>query len=81
MKKLLVTLHVLNVLVGSLCIAILGLTTHSIVVKDRADDLIPSRIKSTGIGMLMWAGCGGVVDMLLLLCLISAKAFRRNEVC
>ncbi|KAF2437976.1 hypothetical protein P171DRAFT_177349 [Karstenula rhodostoma CBS 690.94] len=79
MKKLLITLHLLNVLVGSLCITILGLTTRSVVVKDKVDSLIPSRTRSTGMGMLMWAGCGGIVDMLLLLCLISAKAFRRNE--
>ncbi|KAL5423266.1 hypothetical protein PMIN06_006176 [Paraphaeosphaeria minitans] len=79
MAKLLILLHVLNVLVGSLCIAILGPTTHSIVVKDRVDSLIPSGVESTGMGLLMWVGCGGIVNMLLLLCLISAKGFRRNE--
>jgi hypothetical protein len=41
-------LHVLNALVGSLCISILGLATNSIVVKDRVDGLIPSSVKSTG---------------------------------
>jgi hypothetical protein len=81
MEKPLIMLHVLNALVGSLCISILGLATNSIVVKDRVDGLIPSSVKSTGMSLLMWAGCGGVVDMLLLLCLISAKGFRRNEVC
>lgn len=63
MAKLLILLHVLNVLVGSLCAAILGLTTYGIVVKDRVDDLIPNSVKPTGIDLLMWAGCGGIVDM------------------
>lgn len=80
MNKLYILLHVLNILVGSLCVAILGLTTYGIVVKERVDDLIPSSVKPIGIDLLMWAGCGGIVDMVLLLCLISAKSFRRNEV-
>jgi hypothetical protein len=81
MTKPLTLLHVLNALVGCLCISILGLATNSIVVKDRVDGLIPSSVKSTGMGLLMWAGCGGIVDMLLLLCLISAKGLRQNKVC
>ncbi|OAG08636.1 uncharacterized protein CC84DRAFT_1203961 [Paraphaeosphaeria sporulosa] len=78
MEKSILLLHVLNVVVGCLCITILGLTTHSIVVKDRINELIPVRADSIGIRMLMWAGSGGVVDMFLLLCL-SAKAFRRHQ--
>ncbi|KAF2801068.1 hypothetical protein K505DRAFT_331162 [Melanomma pulvis-pyrius CBS 109.77] len=78
MSKTLIVLHVLNVIIGSLCIVVLGLTAHSIVVKDRANPPLPSNIKDTSTGMLIWAGCGGIVDMLLFLCLLSAKPLRRN---
>lgn len=80
MAKSLLLLHVLNGLVGSLCIAILGLTTHAIVIKDQVDPLLPGNITSTGMGMLMWAGCGGIVDMLLFLGLISGKSARDHAV-
>ncbi|KAF1980442.1 hypothetical protein BU23DRAFT_625866 [Bimuria novae-zelandiae CBS 107.79] len=81
MMKTLVGLHVLNALIGSLCIVILGLATHSILVKDKVDQLLPNNVKSTGLGMLMWAGCGGVVDMILFLCLMSPKSLRHKAIC
>lgn len=77
----LIVLHAINALVGCLCSAILGLTTNAIIVKGRINPSLPNDIESTGMGMLMWAGCGGIVDMLLLLCLISTNTFRRTEVC
>lgn len=81
MAKLLpISLHVLNIVVGSLCVAVLGLTTHAIVVKDKLDPLLPGNMKSVGIGMLMWAGCGGIVDMLLFLFLITAEPLGRKVV-
>ena len=81
MSKTIAALHFLNVLIGCLCIAVLGLTTHSIVLDDQLDNLIPRDIKDTGVGMLMWAGCGGIVDMLLFLCLLCAKPFCDITVC
>jgi hypothetical protein len=81
MSKTIITLHFLNVLIGCLCIAILGLTTHSIVLSDRIDPLISKNIKDTGLSMLMWAGCGGIVDMLLFLCIFRTKPFHLNTVC
>lgn len=73
-------LHALNIVVGSLCIAVLGLATHAIVVKDKLDPLLPSNMSSVGLSMLMWAGCGGIVDMLLFLCLIRAKPLHGKTV-
>jgi hypothetical protein len=80
MSKTIITLHFLNVLIGCLCIAVLGLTTHGIVLSDRIDPLISKNIKDTGVGMLMWAGCGGIVDMLLFLCIFRTKPFHLNTV-
>ena len=80
MTRLLPVLHALNMAVGSLCIAVLGLATHAIVVKDKVDPLLPSNMSSAGLGMLMWAGCGGIVDMLLFLCLIRAKPLHGKTV-
>ena len=80
MTRLLPLLHILNIVVGSLCIAVLGLATHAIVVKDKLDPLLPGNMSSAGLGMLMWAGCGGIVDMLLFLCLIRAKPLHGNIV-
>ena len=71
-------LHVLNIVIGCLCAVILGLTAHSIIIKNRIDSDIPEATKSTSISMLMWAGCGGVLDMLLFLALCSIKPFRKN---
>jgi len=78
MSKSVLALHGLNVIIGCLCIAILGLTAHCIVVKDRIDALLPSNTKSTGTAMLMWAGCGGIVDMALFFSLAVAKPLRKT---
>jgi len=80
MTKTLILLHILNILIGCLCIAILGLTVHTIIVKDRIETSIPKHVKSTEIPMLMWAGCGGIVDMLLFLGLLVARPFPKNAV-
>ncbi|USP81346.1 hypothetical protein yc1106_08620 [Curvularia clavata] len=63
MAKLLPLLHVLNILIGTLCATVLGLTARSIIVKHRVDDVVPKSVKTVGTSMLMWAGCGGIVDM------------------
>lgn len=69
------TLHALNLLVGILCIAILGLTTYSIILNDRVS--VPEDVEGTSMGMLMWPGAGGVVDMLLFLGILIAGEKRR----
>lgn len=81
MTRILIVLHALNASIGILCIAVLGLAAHAIIVKDKVDRVLPRDVVSTGLGMLMWAGCGGVVDMVFLLGLISTREFRQNTVC
>ncbi|ORY14913.1 hypothetical protein BCR34DRAFT_509187 [Clohesyomyces aquaticus] len=79
MSKLFVTLYALNFLIGALCTSILGLTSHSIVVKDRLEFYLPPNIKSIGIGVLMWAGVGGIVDMLLFGAGLIIGALKNNK--
>ena len=80
MTKTFILLHILNIVIGCLCIAILGLTVHAIILKDRIETSIPQSVKSTEIPMLMWAGCGGIVDMLLFFGLLIARPFPKNAV-
>ncbi|KAK5693115.1 hypothetical protein LTR97_010591 [Elasticomyces elasticus] len=74
---ILFTLHALNAVVGSLCIAILGLATHSIILNDQVEPLESLDVQGTAMGMLMWPGAGGVVDCLLFLLVLVAGEGRR----
>ncbi|KAK3628357.1 hypothetical protein LTR56_018625 [Elasticomyces elasticus] len=74
---LLYTLHALNAIIGCLCIAILGLATHSIILNDQVELLESLDVQGTGMGMLMWPGAGGVVDFLLFLFVLIAGKRRR----
>lgn len=81
MSKLLLVLHSLNLLIGFLCITILGLTSHGIIIKDRLDFYLPANVKTTGISLLMWAGVGGTVDMLLFAaCLLFGPIRKQTSV-
>jgi hypothetical protein len=71
-----ISIHILNGLIGCLCIAVLGLTAHSIVLKDQLENEAPSNLKSTGLSLLFWPGVGGVVDMLLFLFLWINTPFK-----
>ena len=81
MPRTFAVLHSLNAAIGCLCIVILGLTAHSIILKDQIDALLPKNIGATDISMLMWAGLGGIVDMTLLLCLLCVERSRKHTVC
>ncbi|KAF1829819.1 hypothetical protein BDW02DRAFT_132797 [Decorospora gaudefroyi] len=54
--------HILNALIGCLCIAILGL---AVTLEEDMEAFLPSNMKGTGMMFLFWPGCGVVVDMLL----------------
>jgi hypothetical protein len=64
-----ISIHMLNGLIGCLCIAVLALTARSVVLKDQLENEAPSNLKSTGLSLLFWPGVGGVVDMVLFLLL------------
>ena len=70
MARLLLLLQLLNLLVGCVCICILALAAHSTILKDHNEPPSTLNVKGTGVGMLFWAGCGGIVDMLLFLGLL-----------
>ncbi|KAK3116259.1 hypothetical protein LTR53_003563 [Teratosphaeriaceae sp. CCFEE 6253] len=69
-KRLLYLLHLLNALIACLCIAILGLATRSIIQEGKLD--VPTSVDGVSLGLLMWPGCGGVVDFLLFLFILVA---------
>jgi hypothetical protein len=69
MSILNVTIHVLNALIGCLCIVILGLVAHSA----SQDVDVPPGIKGTSSGLIFWPGVGGIVDALLFLFLWAMK--------
>jgi hypothetical protein len=71
-----ISIHILNGLIGCLCIAVLGLTARSVVLKDQLENQAPSNLKSTGLSLLFWPGVGGVVDMLLFLFLWVNTPFK-----
>jgi hypothetical protein len=71
-----ISIHILNGLIGCLCIAVLGLTARSVVLKDQLENEAPSNLKSTGLSLLFWPGVGGVVDMLLFLFLLINTPFQ-----
>jgi hypothetical protein len=71
-----ISIHILNGLIGCLCIAVLGLTARSVVLKDQLENQAPSNLKSTGLSFLFWPGVGGVVDMLLFLFLWINTPFK-----
>ncbi|KAK5715921.1 hypothetical protein LTR15_009746 [Elasticomyces elasticus] len=60
-----------------LCIAILGLATHSIILNDQIQPPESLNVQGTAMGMLMWPGAGGVVDFLLFLFVLVAGERRR----
>ncbi|KAK3626604.1 hypothetical protein LTR56_019670 [Elasticomyces elasticus] len=78
---ILYTLHALNAMVGCLCIAMLGLATHSITLNDRFEPPESLDVQGTAMGMLMWPGAGGMVDFLLFLCVLVAgeRRFRSTR--
>jgi hypothetical protein len=55
----------LNICVGCLCVAILGLTIHAVNVKERFENDVPASTSSTSMIMLFWPGVGGIVDTIL----------------
>jgi hypothetical protein len=76
-----IQLHVLNALIGCLCIAVLGLTAHAVALKDEFDSILPSAVKATGMTFLFWPGCGGMVDMLLFILLWKLTPWEQGLVC
>ncbi|KAF2869064.1 hypothetical protein BDV95DRAFT_578261 [Massariosphaeria phaeospora] len=74
-------LHALNALVGALCIAILGLNSHGVVLKDRVEVgvVAPENVESVTVSLLMWVGAGGIVDTLLLLAGLVVTRSRKGE--
>jgi hypothetical protein len=63
--RIAILIHVLNILIGVLSIAILALVVRSAVLTDSLSDVMPQDVKGTGRSMLFWPGIGGIVDMLL----------------
>ncbi|KAH7138139.1 hypothetical protein B0J11DRAFT_513664 [Dendryphion nanum] len=63
-------LQILNLLIGMLSTAVLGLAIHTIILKDRFDPILPQNVKGTSLGLLMWPGVGGIVDMVLFIAVL-----------
>lgn len=63
--KMTILLHILNVTIGAISIAVLGLVTHSTILKDDLEMEIRPNVKTISMSLLFWPGVGGVVDMLL----------------
>ncbi|CAN9360517.1 unnamed protein product [Alternaria alternata] len=74
-----ILIHILNALIGGLCIAILGLTAHAVALKDELDSILPSSVKKTDMTFLFWPGCGGLVDMLLFILLWSLTPWEQGS--
>ncbi|CAI6331995.1 unnamed protein product [Periconia digitata] len=75
-------IHALNTCIGCLCAAILGLTAHSVALKDKVEDEIPRDATSIGMSLLFWPGVGGIVDALLfaLVCILwHSKRGHRSD--
>jgi hypothetical protein len=80
MPKTTISIHILNALIGCLCIAILGLTAHCVALKDKLESRMPSNMKDTGMTFLFWPGCGGLVDMLLFISLWVLVPWKQGSV-
>jgi hypothetical protein len=74
------TIHTLNILIGILSIAILGLLVHSLTLTDPIEDSFPPNLKDTGRTILFWPSVGGIVDMLLFAFLWAMKPSAVNKV-
>lgn len=70
----------LNGLIGCICIAVLGLTTHSVVLKQGLENEMPTNVKGTGMSLLFWPGAGGLVDMVLFYILWSLTPIHEESV-
>ncbi|KAH7379211.1 hypothetical protein DE146DRAFT_637656 [Phaeosphaeria sp. MPI-PUGE-AT-0046c] len=66
-SKTTIAIHILNLVVGILSIAILSLVARSVILTDTSSisAIYPANAKGTGRGLLFWPGVGGIVDMLL----------------
>jgi hypothetical protein len=71
-----ISILILNGLIVCLCIAVLGLTARSVILKDQLETETPSNLQSTGLSLLFWPGVGGVVDMVLFLFLWINTPFK-----
>lgn len=56
--------HILNLTIGILSIIILALVAHTLTLTSS-----PPCVRGTSRTILFWPGCGGIVDMLLIILL------------
>jgi hypothetical protein len=81
MSKTTIPIHILNALIGGLCIALLSLTANCVALKDELESFMPSSVKSTGMTIIFWPGCGGLVDILLFVFLWKMAPWETGSVC
>jgi hypothetical protein len=70
-----IPIHVLNGIVGSMCVVILGLVIHANTLCDALENtnVILAEARKIPLSFLYWPGCGGIVDCLLWICLSVAS--------
>ncbi|KAF1932213.1 uncharacterized protein M421DRAFT_416940 [Didymella exigua CBS 183.55] len=75
-----VAVHTVSALVACLSIVILVLTIHSVSLKDRLDYAVTPPLRRTGMSILFWPACGGLVDCCLFLFLWIRSPFYPTQV-
>jgi hypothetical protein len=74
-------IHFLNVLIGCICIVVLGLTANAVALKDELENTLPSGVEKIGMTFLFWPGCGGLVDTVLFIVLWTLTPWEQGSVC
>jgi len=65
--RLTISIYILNISIGILCIAILALLIHADILSDALEETHPEldETRKIPLSLLYWPGCGGIVDCLL----------------
>ncbi|KAH6638165.1 hypothetical protein C7974DRAFT_390986 [Boeremia exigua] len=74
-----IAIHTISVCVGCLSLTILGLVANGVELKDQLEYAAPSDLRSTGLSLLFWPACGGIVDCCLFLFLWLKTPLQDSE--
>lgn len=80
MATLSTAIHTVSICVACLSVTILGLVSHSVLLKNQLEYAAPPDLKGTGMSFLFWPACGGIVDCCLFLVLWIKTPFRDSRV-
>ena len=75
-----IVIHTANAGVLCISVAVLGLVAHCVSLKDKLDYEVPAELKSTGMSLLFWPACGGIIDFCLFIFLWFKTTSKNDHV-